>query len=180
MFNYIKNEIKLIKEKDPSISNNLEAIIHPCFKIKLYYKLSHYLYLKKHFFLARLISEKGKRKTGIEIHPGAKIGKNLFIDHGVGIVIGETTIIGDDVTIFHGVTLGGIGENKGKRHPTIMNNVLLGAGSTILGNIVVEDNVKVGAGAVVIKDVPKNTTVVGVPAKEIISRKITKIVQMLK
>ena len=105
MFNYIKNEIRLIKEKDPSITNNLEAIIHPCFKIKLYYKLSHYLYLKKHYFLARLISERGKRKTGIEIHPGAEIGKNLFIDHGMGIVIGETTIIGDNVIIGAGCVI---------------------------------------------------------------------------
>lgn len=180
MFNYIKNEIRLIKEKDPSITNNLEAIIHPCFKIKLYYKLSHYLYLKKHYFLARLISERGKRKTGIEIHPGAEIGKNLFIDHGMGIVIGETTIIGDNVTIFHGVTLGGVGNKKGKRHPTIEDNVLLGTGSSILGNIIVGENSKVGAGAVVIRDVPKNTTVVGVPSKEVISRKINKIVDLLK
>lgn len=165
MFRYIKREIKLIKDNDPSVRNNLEAIIHPCFKIKLYYKLSHFLYKNKFYFFARLISEIGKRKTGIEIHPGAIIGKNLFIDHGNGIVIGETTIIGDNVVIFHGVTLGGTGNEKGKRHPTIGNNVLLGCGSTILGNITIGDNAKVGAGAVVVKNVEENTTVIGIPAK---------------
>lgn len=172
MFKYIKNEINNIKKNDPSISSDLEAIIHPCFKIKIYYKISHYLYNKKHYFLARLISEKGKRKTGIEIHPGATIGKNLFIDHGMGIVIGETTIIGDNVTIFHGVTLGGTGKEKGKRHPTIGNNVLIGCGSTVLGNIEIGDNSKIGAGAVVVKSVPSDTTVVGIPAREIINKKI--------
>lgn len=164
MFRYIKNEIKLIKDNDPSIRNNAEAIIHPCFKIKIYYRLSHFLYKNKFYFLARLISEKGKRKTGIEIHPGATIGKDLFIDHGSGIVIGETTIIGNNVVIFHGVTLGGTGKGKGKRHPTIGNNVLLGCGCTVLGNITIGNNSKVGAGAVVVSDVEENTTVVGIPA----------------
>lgn len=167
MLDYIKNEIKLIKDNDPSITSNFEALIHPCFKIKIYYKLSHYLYKKKHYFLSRLISEKGKRKTGIEIHPGAVIGKNLFIDHGTGIVIGETAVIGDNVTIFHGVTLGGTGKEKGKRHPTIGNNVLLGCGSTIIGNITIGDNSKVGAGAVVVKDVLPNSTVIGIPGTKI-------------
>ena len=180
MFKYIKNEIKLIKENDPSISSSLEVLIHPCFKIKLYYKISHYLYTKKFFFLSRLISYIGKRKTGIEIHPGAKIGKNLFIDHGTGIVIGETSIIGDNVTIFHGVTLGGTGKEKGKRHPTIGNNVLLGCSSTILGNIYIGDNAKVGAGAVVTKNVRENTTVLGSYAKEKESEDIKRIINLLK
>ena len=113
--------------------------------------------------MARYISEKAKRKTGIEIHPGATIGNGLFIDHGVGVVIGETAVIGDNVTMFHGVTLGGIGYEKGKRHPTIGNNVFIGCGAKILGNITVGDNAKVGANAVVVKDVEANTTVVGIP-----------------
>ena len=106
-----------------------------------------------------------RKKTGIEIHPAAKIGKNLFIDHGVGVVIGETTIIGDNCTIYQGVVLGGTGKEKGKRHPTIKNNVVIGAGSIILGNITIEDNVKIGAGAVVLENVPKNSTVVGMKAR---------------
>ena len=113
--------------------------------------------------IARYISEKAKRKTGIEIHPGAIIGKGLFIDHGSGVVIGETAIVGDNVTLFHGVTLGGTGKEKGKRHPTIGNNVFIGTGAKLLGNITIGDNVKIGANAVVLKDVPSNTTVVGVP-----------------
>lgn len=169
MFKYIKNEIELIKEKDPSIKTNLEALIHPSFKIKIYYNISHFLYLKKYYFLARLISYKGKKSTGIEIHPGAFIGKNLFIDHGCGVVIGETSIIGDNVVIYHGVTLGTNGKEKGKRHPTILNNVLIGANSTILGNIVIGNNSKIGAGSVVLDSVKDNTTVVGYKAKPIIN-----------
>lgn len=160
---YIKEQIQVIKQKDPAISNTFEVFLYPCFKALLYYKLSHYLYVKNHKLLARYISEKAKRKTGIEIHPGAKIGKGLFIDHGSGVVIGETAIIGDNVTLFHGVTLGGTGKEKGKRHPTIGNNVFIGTGAKLLGNITIGDNVKIGANAVVLKDVPSNTTVVGVP-----------------
>ena len=111
------------------------------------------------------MAEKAKRKTGIEIHPGAKIGKRLFIDHGFGVVIGETAIIGDNVTIYHGVTLGGTGKEKGKRHPTIENNVMIGASAKVLGNIVIGENSKIGAGAIVLNDIPKNVTAVGVPAK---------------
>ena len=147
MIKYIKKEIKLIKEKDPSVKTNIEAMLHPTFKIMMYYKLSHYFYKKKKYTIARYIQNIGKRKTGIEIHPGATIGNNLFIDHGTGVVIGETAIIGDNVTLFHGVTLGTTGKEKGKRHPTI------------------GDNAKIGAGAVVLKDVKENTTVVGIPAK---------------
>lgn len=163
--NFIKEQLKIIKEKDPSIHNNLEAILTPGFRVLIYYKISHFLYKRKHFFLARYICELAKRRTGIEIHPGAKIGKKLFIDHGTGVVIGETTIILDNVTIFHGVTLGGTGKESGKRHPTIMNNVTIGAGAKILGNIIIGNNSKIGANAVVLKNVLPNTTVVGIPGK---------------
>ena len=126
--------------------------------------------LKKHYFLARLISEKAKRKTGIEIHPGAKIGKRLSIDHGFGVVIGETAIIGDNVTIYHGVTLGGTGKEKGKRHPTIENNVMIGASAKVLGNIVIGNNVKIGANSVVLKDISDNSTVVGIHEYTVIQK----------
>lgn len=165
MFKNITNEINLIKQNDPSIKSTLECLIHPSFISKIYYRISHFLYLKKFYFLSRLLSYKAKKRTGIEIHPGASIGKNLFIDHGAGVVIGETTIIGDNVTIFHGVTLGTTGKENGKRHPTIKDNVLIGANAIILGNLVIGKNSKIGAGAVVVKNVKENTTVVGVPAK---------------
>lgn len=122
----------------------------------------------KCFFIARFISQLGRKFTGIEIHPGAKIGKRLFIDHGMGIVIGETAEIGDNCTIYHQVTLGGTGKDKNKRHPTIGNNVMIGAGAKVLGPIIIGNNVKIGAGAVVLKNVEANTTVVGVPAKKVI------------
>lgn len=162
---YIKEQIKAIRQKDPAIDSTLEVFLYPCFKALLYYKISHYLYNKNHKLIARYISEKAKRKTGTEIHPGAKIGKGLFIDHGTGVVIGETAIIGDNVTMFHGVTLGGTGKEKGKRHPTIGNNVFIGSGAKLLGNITIGDNVKIGANAVILKDVPSDTTIVGVPGK---------------
>lgn len=165
MIKLIKEQIKLIKEKDPAVNSIFEVLLYPSLKVQIYYKIFHYLYLKKHYFLARLISEKAKRKTGIEIHPGAKIGKRLFIDHGFGVVIGETAIIGDNVTIYHGVTLGGTGKEKGKRHPTIENNVMIGASAKVLGNIIIGENSKIGAGAIVLNDIPKNVTAVGVPAK---------------
>lgn len=166
-----KEQIKVIKEKDPSIHTDSEAILTPGFKALLYYKVARFFYQKKHFFLARWLSERGKRKTGIEIHPGAVIGKRLFIDHGTGVVIGETTIIGNDVTIFHGVTLGGTGKDKGKRHPTIGNKVLIGAGALILGNIKIGNNAKIGANSVVLADIPANSTVVGIPGKVVIKKK---------
>ena len=165
MFKYIKEQIKLIKKKDPAIKRSIEVFLYPSFKALLYYRLSHYLYLKRFYFIARYLSEKVKRKTGIEIHPGASIGKNLFIDHGSCVVIGETTIIKDNVTLLHSVTLGGTGKEKGKRHPTIGNNVFIGSGAKILGNITIGDNCKIGANAVVLKNVPNNTTVVGIPGK---------------
>lgn len=141
----------------------MEAILTPGFRVLIYYKISNFFYRKKRYFIARYICEVAKRRTGIEIHPGAIIGKRLFIDHGFGVVIGETAIIDDDVTIFHGVTLGGTGKDKGKRHPTIKNNVLIGAGAKILGNITIGSNTKIGSNAVVLKDVPANKTVIGIP-----------------
>lgn len=162
---YIKEQIETIKKNDPAINSTFEVFLYPCFKALFYYKISHYLYCKNHKFIARYISEKAKRKTGIEIHPGARIGKGLFIDHGSGVVIGETAIIGDNVTMFHGVTLGGTGKEKGKRHPTVGNNVFIGTGAKLLGNIVIGDNVKIGANAVILENVPSNTTVVGVPGR---------------
>lgn len=163
--NFIKEEINTILKNDPSIHSIIEVFLYPSFKVKLYYKISHFLYKRKRFLIARLISEKAKRKTGIEIHPGATIGKNLFIDHGIGVVIGETCVIGDNVTLFHGVTLGGTGKEKGKRHPTIGNNVFIGSGAKILGNIMIGNNVKIGANSVILESVPDNVTVVGIPGK---------------
>lgn len=163
--NFIKEEMNTILKNDPSIHSIIEVFLYPSFKVKLYYKISHFLYKRKIFLIARIISEKAKRKTGIEIHPGATIGKNLFIDHGMGVVIGETCVIGDNVTLFHGVTLGGTGKEKGKRHPTIGNNVFIGSGAKILGNITIGNNVKIGANSVILESIPDNVTVVGIPGK---------------
>lgn len=165
MMKFIREQIKLIRKKDPAIKSNWEVLLYPSFQVQIYYKIAHFLYIRKSYFWARFLSEKAKRKTGIEIHPGAIIGKNLFIDHGAGVVIGETTIIGENVTLYHGVTLGGVSDFKGKRHPTIKDNVVIGAHAQVLGNIVIGTNAKIGAGAVVLKNVEDNTTVVGIPAK---------------
>ena len=164
---FIKDQINTIKKNDPAIHSILEVFLYPSFRAQFYHKISHFLYKRKFYFLARLISEHAKKRTGIEIHPGAKIGKNLFIDHGYGVVIGETAIIGNNVIMFHDVTLGGIGNNKGKRHPTIGDNAYIGCGSKILGNIIIGTNAKIGAGSVVLKNVNNNSTVVGIPGKEI-------------
>ena len=164
---FIKELIKSIKKNDPAITSTLEVFLYPSFKAQIYYKIAHFFYKREKYLIARFISEKAKRKTGIEIHPGATIGKGLFIDHGFGVVIGETAIIGDNVVIFHGVTLGGTGKEKGKRHPTIGNNVFIGSGAKILGNIKIGNNVKIGANAVILKDVKDNSTVVGIPGKVI-------------
>lgn len=165
MIKYIKEQIKVIKMRDPAITSTFEALLYPSFKALVYYKIAHYFYKRKHYFIARFLSERAKRKTGIEIHPGATIGKGLFIDHGTGVVIGETAIIKDNVTMFHGVTLGGTGKEKGKRHPTIGNNVFIGCGAKILGNIEIGDNTKIGANAVILKNTPANVTVVGIPGQ---------------
>ena len=164
-------DAKNIMHKDPAARNILEVIIlYPGFHILVFHRISHFLYNHKLFFLARLNSQLGRFFTGIEIHPGAKIGKRLFIDHGMGIVIGETAEVGDDCTIYHQVTLGGTGKDKNKRHPTVGNNVMIGAGSKVLGPIRIGNNVKIGAGAVVLRDVESNTTVVGVPIDRIIKK----------
>lgn len=167
---FFKKIRKTIYEQDPSIHSLFESYFHPWFRAFIYYKISHYFYLRKHYSLARWISMKAKKKTGMEIHPGAMIGENVFIDHGLGVVIGETAVIKNNVTIFQNVTLGGRGSSKGKRHPTIEEGCLIGAGAKILGNITIGKNSKVGANAVVLHDVPSNTTVVGIPARVIKSR----------
>lgn len=162
-------DAKNIMQKDPAARNILEVIIlYPGFHILIFHRIAHFLYRYKLFFLARLISQIGRFFTGIEIHPGAKIGKRLFIDHGMGIVIGETAEVGNDCTIYHQVTLGGTGKDKNKRHPTVGNNVMIGAGSKVLGPIKIGNNVKIGAGAVVIHEVEDNTTVVGTPIDRVI------------
>lgn len=164
-------DAKNIKDKDPAARNILEVIIlYSGFHAIFFHRIAHFFYNKKLYFIARLISQISRFITGIEIHPGAKIGKRLFIDHGMGVVIGETAEIGDDCTIYHQVTLGGTGKDKNKRHPTLGNNVLVGAGAKVLGPIVINDYAKVGAGAVVLKEVKEGETVVGVPAYKIKSK----------
>ena len=155
----------MIRERDPAIKSNMEVFLYPSFKVILSYRVAHKLYLKKHYFWARWISQRAARKTGIEIHPGATIGKGLFIDHGTGVIIGETTIIGDNVTLYQGVTLGGTGKEQGKRHPTLKDNVMVSAGAKILGSFTIGENSKIGAGSVVLEEVPPNCTVVGVPGR---------------
>ncbi len=145
----LKEEVRIIKERDPAIHSSMEVLLYPSFKVMLHYRLAHKLYLSGHYFWARYISQRGVRKTGIEIHPGAQIGKGFFIDHGNGVIIGETTIIGDNVTMYQGVTLGGTGKEHGKRHPTIGNNVMISAGAKVLGSFTIGDNSKIGAGSVV-------------------------------
>lgn len=161
----VREEIALIRERDPAIHSSMEVFLYPSFKVMLHYRLAHKLYLKKHYFLARYVSQRGVRKTGIEIHPGAQIGKGFFIDHGNGVIIGETAIIGDNVTLYQGVTLGGTGKEQGKRHPTIGNNVMIGAGAKVLGSCTIGDDSKIGAGSVVLGPVPPGSTVVGVPGR---------------
>lgn len=167
MFKMILEEAKNILAKDPAAKNLLEVILtYPSLKAVIYHRISHKLYKKGRYTLARIISQRARRITGIEIHPGAKIGKNLFIDHGMGVVIGETAEIGDNVTMYHGVTLGGVGgEPNVKRHPTVKDNVIIGAGAKILGPVTIGTGAKIGANAVVLKDIPPYATAVGMPAK---------------
>lgn len=161
----IKTEIKVIRERDPAIHSNMEVFLYPSFKVMLHYRLAHKLYRKGHYFWARYLSQRGARKTGIEIHPGAVIGEGFFIDHGNGVIIGETAQIGNNVTLYQGVTLGGTGKEQGKRHPTIGDNVMISAGAKVLGSFTVGEGSKIGAGSVVLKEVPPNSTVVGVPGR---------------
>ncbi len=161
----IKEEIAVIRERDPAIHSSWEAFLYPSFQVMRYYRRAHRHYLKGHYFRARYISQKARKKTGIEIHPGATIGKGLFIDHGSGVIIGETTEIGDNVTLYQGVTLGGTGKEQGKRHPTIGNNVMISSGAKVLGSFKIGDNSKIGAGSVVLEEVPPGSTVIGVPGR---------------
>lgn len=165
MIKFVKEEMQIIKERDPAIKTPMEVFLYPSFKAIIRYRVAHWLYLKKHYFLARWYSQRTVRKTGIEIHPGATIGKGLFIDHGHGVIIGETAIVGDNVTLYQGVTLGGTGKEQGKRHPTVGNNVMISAGAKVLGSFTIGENSKIGAGSVVLSEVPPNSTVVGVPGR---------------
>lgn len=172
MFKKLNYDLDRVLKEDPAARSKLEVfLLYPSINALIVYRIAHKLYNKKCFFLARLLSQLARFFTGIEIHPGAKIGKGLFIDHGMGVVIGETAEVGDNVTIYHGVTLGGTGKDKGKRHPTVKDIVIIGAGAKVLGPITIGNNVKVGANSVVLKDVPDNATAVGMPAKIIIKDK---------
>ncbi|WP_026673474.1 serine O-acetyltransferase [Alkalihalobacterium bogoriense] len=163
------NDIDVVFEQDPAARSRLEVIftysgVHAIWA----HRIAHWFWKKRMFFLARLISQISRFITGIEIHPGAKIGQRLFIDHGMGVVIGETCEIGDNVTIYQGVTLGGTGKEKGKRHPTIEDNVLIASGAKVLGSFTIGENSRIGAGSVVLKEVPPNSTVVGIPGKVVL------------
>ncbi|WP_153125806.1 serine O-acetyltransferase [Peribacillus tepidiphilus] len=169
MFRVLKEDVEVVFEQDPAARSYLEVILTYSGLHAIWaHRLAHALYKRKLFFLARVISQISRFFTGIEIHPGAKIGRRFFIDHGMGVVIGETCEIGDNVTVFQGVTLGGTGKEKGKRHPTIKDNVLIATGAKVLGSITIGENSKIGAGSVVLKEVPPNSTVVGIPGKVVI------------
>ncbi|MBR4728242.1 MAG: serine O-acetyltransferase [Clostridia bacterium] len=166
MFRTIKEDINCFLARDPAARSALEILfLYPGFKAICMYRIAHRLYRRHLMFLARWVSQRCSKKTGIEIHPAAKIGRRLFIDHGTGVVIGETTEIGDDVTIYQGATLGGTGKDVGKRHPTLGNGVMVGAGAKVLGPLQIGDYAKIAAGAVVLTDIPPNSTAVGVPAR---------------
>ena len=164
LFAFIREDIDAVLDRDPAAKNRVEVVLLYSGLHALWgYRVHHWLWIHGRTFLARALSQVARLITGIEIHPGAQIGKRFFVDHGMGVVIGETTIVGDDVTLYQGVTLGGTGKETGKRHPTIRNNVVIGAGARVLGNITIGENSRVGAGSVVLRDVPDNSTVVGVP-----------------
>jgi serine O-acetyltransferase len=167
----LREHILAIKREDPAAKSTLEILLcYPGLHALLFHKVSHWLYLRRRFVPARVVSHVARFLTGIEIHPGATIGKRLFIDHGLGVVIGETAEIGDDVLLYQGVTIGGTGYQKGKRHPTLGNGVVVGTGAAVLGNITLGDNVRVGAGSVVVHSVPEGSTVVGIPGRIIKGR----------
>lgn len=171
----IKEEIKLVFERDPAARSKAQVLfLYPGVKAIINYRIAHKLHNKGLYFTADWISKRTRKKTGIEIHPAAQIGKGVFIDHGMGVVIGETAIVGDNCTIYQGVTLGGTGKDKGKRHPTIGNNVTIGSGAKVLGPFSVGDNSKIAANAVVLNEIPPNSTCVGVPA-HIVKRDNVKI-----
>lgn len=166
MFKEIKELLQAYKERDPAATSNISIfLLYPGVRAVIDHRIAHWFYKHKCFYIARSISQRSRKRTGIEIHPGATIGKRLVIDHGMGIVIGETTIIGDDCLLYQGVTLGGSGKEKGKRHPTLGNNVLVGAGAKVLGSFTIGDNARIAANAVVLNEIPANATAVGVPAR---------------
>jgi serine O-acetyltransferase len=166
MFKHIKEDISVVFERDPAARTHWEIITtYPGVHALIIHRLSHWIWRKRFFWIARFISHIGRWLTGIEIHPGATIGRRVFIDHGMGVVIGETAVIGDDCTLYHGVTLGGTSWNKGKRHPTLEQGVVIGAGAKVLGPITIGKGAKIGSNAVVVKDVPENATAVGIPAR---------------
>ena len=176
MFRNLRYDLNKVMENDPAARSKIEVfLLYPTIHALIAYRISHYLYINKLFFLARLISQISRFFTGIEIHPGAKIGRGLVIDHGMGVVIGETSEIGDNVLLYHGVTLGGTGKDKGKRHPTVGNNVVIGAGAKVLGPIYIGSNSKIGANSVVLNNVPEGATAVGIPAKNLIKIKEEKL-----
>lgn len=178
MFKSIKEDIESIMARDPAAKSFWEVLfLYPSVHALISYRVAHWLYKHKRYFLARYISQRARKKTGIEIHPAAKIGKGLFIDHGMGVVIGETVEIGNNCTLYQGVTLGGTGKDKGKRHPTLGDSVLVGAGAKVLGPFKVGDNVKIAANAVVLNEIPPNSTCVGVPAR-IVKRDNLKVVDV--
>jgi serine O-acetyltransferase len=178
MFDILKYDINNILKNDPAARSSFEVfMLYPSVHAVLWHRISHKLYKRKFYFIARLISQLARFFTGIEIHPGSQIGRGLFIDHGMGVVIGETAEIGENVTIYHGVTLGGTGKDKGKRHPTVGNNVVIGAGSKVLGPINIGNGVKIGANSVVLTDVPSEATAVGIPAR-IIEKRPTTIIEI--
>jgi serine O-acetyltransferase len=166
MPSYVREQIDTVFRRDPAARSVLEIVLcYPGFHAVLLHRMAHAIYVRGWFTLARVISQFSRTMTGIDIHPGARIGRRFFIDHGMGVVIGETTEIGDDVLVFQGVTLGGTGKDTGKRHPTIGNSVVVGTGAAILGNIRIGHHVKIGAGSVVVRPVPDHSTVVGVPGR---------------
>jgi serine O-acetyltransferase len=166
MFDHIKEDISIVFERDPAARTHLEILTtYPGVHALMMHRFSHWLWKARFYWLGRLFSHIGRGLTGIEIHPGATIGHRVFIDHGMGVVIGETAVIGDDCTLYHGVTLGGTSWNKGKRHPTLENGVVIGAGAKVLGPITIGAGAKIGSNAVVVKDVPPNATAVGIPAR---------------
>jgi len=171
MFSHLKEDVACVFERDPAARTTFEVITaYPGLHAILFHRMSHALWKHGFCWLARLLSHIARWLTGIEIHPGATIGRRFFIDHGMGVVIGETAEIGDDCTLYHGVTLGGTTWNKGKRHPTLKNGVVIGAGAKVLGPITLDDNVRVGSNSVVVKDVPEGATVVGVPGQLVVPK----------
>lgn len=171
MFNRLKEDIKAVFERDPAAKTVLEVILcYPGFHAIIFHRIAHFLYNKGLVVLPRLFSHFSRLLTGIEIHPGAKIGRGVFIDHGMGVVIGETAEIGDNVTIYQGVTVGGTGKEKGKRHPTIRNNVVIGTGAHVLGPIEIGEGGRIGAGSVVLQSAPPGATVVGIPGRVVLYR----------